>query len=106
MAALLALCTCPTREYADQIAHACVEASAAACVNIFPKVTSIYRWKGTVQKEAEVQLFIKSTDDCFEQLKSIITELHPYDTPELIALPITQAFQPYLDWIEHSTNPA
>lgn len=92
------LATAASELEAEQLAEALIGAGLAACVSIFP-IRSIYRWQGEVCREAEWQLVIKTQLDQFAELEAKIRELHGYETPEIIALPIVQASQPYLDWL-------
>ena len=103
MEALLVLTNCPDEETANSIALAVVEAKVAACVNILPRVQSIYRWQGVVESATEIPLFIKSTAANYPALEKLIAELHPYETPEIIALPITQGLPAYLNWVAAET---
>ena len=99
---IVALCTVPDQATGEKLAHALVEARLAACVNLVTGVTSIYRWEGKVQKETECLLVIKTGAARFEELKRRIKELHPYDLPEVIAVPITAGSSEYLQWIMDS----
>ena len=105
-AALLVLTNCPSEADADRIALAVVEQGLAACVNRLPAVNSIYRWKGSVERATEVPLLIKTTRERYGDLEQAIRHLHPYDLPEIIALPIEVGFGPYLRWIDAETQPA
>jgi periplasmic divalent cation tolerance protein len=96
------LVTSPQAE-ATRIARELVDQRVAACVNIVSSVRSVYLWQGRVCDEAESLLVIKTTAAQFEQLRQRVIEAHPYDVPEVIALPITAGHLPYLEWIEHST---
>lgn len=98
------LCTCPNEKEGRRLAEALVETKLAACVNLLPGVQSIYRWEGKVEVAHEVVLLIKSTAARFEELRARITELHSYDIPEIIALPITAGSGKYLDWIRRQTT--
>jgi len=99
MSEIVILSTTDAPEMARQIAVAIVEAHEAACVNIVPAIRSIYRWKGKVQDEGECLLLIKSTSEKFEAVRSRIRQLHTYQTPEVIALPITAGDPDYLAWL-------
>lgn len=99
----LLYCTCPEAETAQRIAQALVEQRLAACVNIVPGLRSIYRWKGAVQDEAECLLLIKTRESCIERLIESIRGLHPYELPEVIAVPVVAGLTPYLDWIRDNT---
>ncbi len=98
----LILSTSPNVEIAEQIAQALVTDKLAACVNILPEIKSIYTWQGKIASEQEVQLIIKTKVEMFTAVSDKITQLHPYDVPEIIALDITQGYQPYLHWIDES----
>ena len=103
MEALLILTNCPDEACANAIALAVVEAKLAACVNILPRVQSIYRWQGAVESATEIPLFIKSTVTNYPALEAAIKALHPYAVPEIIALPITQGLPAYLNWVATET---
>lgn len=93
------LVTCPSTEEGRRIAQTLVEERLAACVNIIPSVTSVYRWQGAVQCDAEVQLVIKSSANKLQALEKRILSLHPYDTPEVIALEPEQVSEKYARWV-------
>jgi periplasmic divalent cation tolerance protein len=95
----IVLCTVPDRETGEQIANALVTEQLAACVNIIPGITSVYRWEGAVQQEREVLLLIKTGQDSQEPLEQRIRELHPYELPEIIAVPIDTGQTDYIKWI-------
>lgn len=98
------LVTAPDRPTALQIARTLVESGNAACVNLLPAVESIYRWEGTVQTDQEILLLIKTRVSLIEDsLISLIREQHPYEVPEIIALPIIRGSEEYLKWILEST---
>jgi periplasmic divalent cation tolerance protein len=96
---LLCYCTCPNAESAQHLANALVSESLAACVNRIPSIHSTYRWKGEVTTDTEELLLIKTTVERFEALKERVLALHPYELPELIAVPVTCGHAPYLDWV-------
>lgn len=96
---LLVLTTLSNADAAQRLAETLVEAGVAACVNISAPVTSIYRWEGATQRDTEVMLTIKTTENAYPALQSEIRSRHPYELPELIAVPITQGLPEYLDWI-------
>jgi periplasmic divalent cation tolerance protein len=102
---LLCLSTCPDAETAAKIAHALVEERLAACVNRVPGIQSTYRWQGEIHDEAEVLLVIKTTRERFAAMQSRLTELHPYEVPELIAVEIADGLPAYLDWLSTETAP-
>ena len=100
----LAITNCTDEETANRIALAVVEAQLAACVNILPRVQSIYRWQGAVESAVEVPLLIKTTAAAYPALEAAIRERHPYDVPEIIALPITAGLPAYLNWLAAETR--
>ncbi|HLU68092.1 MAG TPA: divalent-cation tolerance protein CutA [Kofleriaceae bacterium] len=102
---LVVLCTFPTGEPAAQAAERLVGERLAACVNLVPGLTSVYRWKGEVTRDEEVLAVIKTTADQFPALKVRLIELHPYECPEVIALEVERGHRPYLDWVRDSTGP-
>lgn len=93
------LVTAPVAEAAG-LARKLVEEGMAACANIVPAVRSIYRWKGEICDDEESLLVIKTTTAQFAALKARVVQLHPYEVPEVIALPITEGHRPYLDWLK------
>ena len=99
----LVITNCPDEETANRIALAVVEAKLAACVNILPRVQSIYRWQGAVESAVEVPLLIKTTAAAYPALEAAIRKNHPYDVPEIIALPITAGLPAYLNWVAEET---
>jgi periplasmic divalent cation tolerance protein len=101
---MLVLTTFGGTEQAAEAANVLVGEELAACVNILPGVTSIYRWEGEVQTSSEVVCLIKTTEAGFERLKARLLELHSYDLPEVIALPITAGHAPYLEWLAASVK--
>jgi periplasmic divalent cation tolerance protein len=101
---LVALSTVATALDAERIATVLVERGLAACVNVVPGVTSIYRWKGAVERGPELLLVIKTRADRFEALREALVSLHPYDVPELIALPVEAGHPPYLAWLDEATR--
>jgi len=95
----IVLCTVPDQETGEQIASALVSEQLAACVNIIPGITSIYRWKGAVERGREALLLIKTGEDSWRPLQERIHELHPYELPEIIAVPIQTGQTDYIQWI-------
>lgn len=102
---VVAYVTAPVAE-APRLARALVERSLAACVNVLPEVRSVYRWRGDVQEEAEALLIIKTTRSGFDALVRAVRELHPYEVPEVIALPVQAGHAPYLDWVRAGVAPS
>ena len=84
---------------AERIARALVEERLAACVNIVPGVVSIYRWKGNVEQESELLLVIKTLAERVDALKARLLEMHPYELPEVVVIPIGGGHGAYLEWI-------
>lgn len=103
MEPLLVITNCPDEEVANTIALALVEARLAACVNILPRIQSVYRWQGDVESAVEIPLLIKSTAAAYPTLEKTIRELHPYEAPEIIALPINRGLPAYLNWLAEET---
>ena len=99
MSHLLVLTTMADAAAAERLAAAAVDAGLAACVNISPAVVSVYRWEGETRRETERQLFIKTTAARRDALMDFIRENHPYELPEIVAIPITAGLPGYLDWI-------
>jgi periplasmic divalent cation tolerance protein len=92
--------TTGSKEEADLIAESLVAETLAACVNIIPGVTSVYRWQGRVERDQEWLLVAKSHSDALDSLVQRVQELHSYDVPEIIALPLTGGSEAYLRWID------
>ena len=97
--AVVVLVTAPTAEGAAEIARAVVEEKLAACGNVIPAIRSIYRWEGKVQDDAEALLVLKTERKRFRELCDRIVALHPYDVPEVLALPVEAGSDRYLDWL-------
>jgi periplasmic divalent cation tolerance protein len=97
--AIIVLTTAGSDEQADSIASALVEEKLAACVNVIGGVKSVYRWKGEIEKDNERLLVIKTTEDLFDAVRRRIRELHSYELPEVIALPISDGDPDYLAWL-------
>lgn len=100
----LVLCTCPDKDSAHLIAEQLVDQKLAACVNILPGVTSVYRWMGNIEESQEQLLIIKTVSDLTEKLVNTISDLHPYELPEVIGVPIESGSLDYLNWISENTN--
>jgi len=97
---LVVLMTAGSREEADKIANALVTEMLAACVNVLPGVTSVYRWEGEVQRDQEWLLVAKSTREVLDDLVRRVQALHSYDLPEVIALPVVGGSEAYLRWVD------
>ena len=102
--AALVLVTVPNAETADKLGEALVGERLAACVNVIGGVRSIYRWKGAVERDAELLCVCKTTRAGFERLRARVVELHPYEVPEVVALPVELGHAPYLEWIRASVG--
>lgn len=103
---LVILCTAPDAEVGATLARGLVDARLAACVNLVPGLRSFYRWEGAVHDDPEVQLLIKTREERFDAVAAWIDEHHPYDVPELIALPIAKGSGAYLEWMATQTEDA
>lgn len=97
---LLLISTCPTMEVANKLAEMLVSEKHAACVNILPSAHSIYEWQGKVEREQECVMLIKSREDRLQELEERLLAEHPYELPELIAVPIEKGSAAYLSWID------
>lgn len=99
---LVVYVTAPTHACAVELAHAAVDARLAACANICPSVTSVYRWNDAVKQADEVILFLKTRAEHFEQLEKLLISKHPYDCPCVLAWTADKGSLPYLSWINDS----
>jgi periplasmic divalent cation tolerance protein len=97
----IVLTTCPDAETAGWIARALVEEGLAACVNVLPPMRSLYKWKGRIEDASEQLLLVKSTVARFPALRARIRALHPYELPEIVAVPIADGLPEYLAWLNH-----
>jgi periplasmic divalent cation tolerance protein len=101
---VVALSTVGKAEDAERIARALVERRLAACVNVVPGVASFYRWKGEVCRDEEWLLVVKTRTERLDALREALVALHPYELPELLALPIQAGHAPYLAWLDESVS--
>jgi periplasmic divalent cation tolerance protein len=92
-------CTVPDLETGRRIAARLVEYRLAACVNLLPGVESLYRWQGEVQRDSEILLLIKARAADYPEVEAAILALHPYELPEIIAVPVSGGLPAYLDWV-------
>jgi periplasmic divalent cation tolerance protein len=99
MTTLLVWTNLPDRAAAERLAEAVVGQRLAACVNILAPCRSVYRWKGALQREEEHPVVIKTTGERYAELEAAIRALHPYELPEIIAVPVERGLAAYLDWI-------
>ena len=104
MTPVIIYCTCPDIETASRISRVLISHHAAACVNQLPGITSTYEWEGKIEENNEVLLLIKSTEERFDSIQKLIIDEHPYELPELIAVPISKGLPDYLDWIKQCTK--
>lgn len=99
---LLVYCTCPDHEVAVQLANNLVDEALAACINIVPGLTSVYHWQGKRKTGSEELLMIKTSREQYPALQARIAALHPYELPEVIAVPIQAGLPAYLNWVDES----
>jgi len=102
---LVVLSTVGTSDDAERIARSLVESRLAACVNVLPGLTSIYRFEGAVERDAEVLLLIKTRRDTFEALRQALVAMHPYAVPEVVALRVEAVHEPYRAWLDENVRP-
>ena len=102
--ALLVLTTMPNIQAAEALAEDLVRKKLAACVNILPEMTSIYSWKGKIQRGQEHQLVIKTTAMRYDALQKLIVDSHPYELPEIVAVTINHGLPEYLNWVKVCTK--
>lgn len=94
------LCTCSSADEARLLARALIEKRLAACVSLLPPVRSIYHWKGAVEEGEETLMIVKSSRPLFDRLRAEIARLHSYEEPEIVALPIVDGSESYLEWMD------
>ena len=104
--AIMVMLTAGSREEAARLAEMLVGARLAACVQILPEMESIYWWDGAIRREPEFLLLAKTTAGRFSALEREVRALHSYETPEIVALPVTDISAPYLEWLAGSVSPA
>jgi periplasmic divalent cation tolerance protein len=104
MSTLLVFTNLPERAAAERIADLLVEKNLAACVNILAPCRSVYRWKGAVQHDEEHPLLIKTTRERYPALEQALRGAHPYELPEIIAVPIERGLPAYLEWVAAETK--
>lgn len=97
---LIILCTCPDKTAAENIARMLVKKRLAACVNILPGLTSVYPWQGKIETAEEHLLLIKTHQDHYTAVEQRIREVHPYELPEIVAVPMAHGLPDYLQWID------
>jgi periplasmic divalent cation tolerance protein len=104
--ALVVLTTAGSEEQAMRLAEALVERRQAACVNLLPGLRSVYRWKGKLWDDEEILLLVKTTAARFEAVRDTIRELHSYELPEILALPVAAGDPPVLEWLAGAVAPS
>ena len=102
--AIVVFMTAASGEEAARLADMLVGAHLAACVQILPEIESVYRWQGKIERQSEVLLLAKTTQARFDELEREVRSLHSYETPEIIAVPITVGSTPYLDWLSRACH--
>jgi periplasmic divalent cation tolerance protein len=100
--AIVVFMTAANGEEAARLADMLVGARLAACVQILPGIESVFRWKGSVERESEVLLLAKSTSDKFEELEREVRAIHSYETPEIVAISATAVSLPYMKWLDEN----
>ncbi|MBS0336947.1 MAG: divalent-cation tolerance protein CutA [Proteobacteria bacterium] len=105
MSALLVITNLPDRATAEKLADALIGQRAAACVNILAPCRSVYRWKDEVQHDEEHPVLIKTTAERYPALEAAIRANHPYELPEIIAVPVERGLPEYLEWVAQETRP-
>lgn len=103
---LLVLSTFGSAEEARRVGRILVEERLAACVNLFPPMESIYRWKGEVETATETLALLKTTEDSYWAFEARLKELHSYEVPEIVAFPVSTGLAAYLRWVDVSCLPA
>lgn len=101
---VLVLTNAPDHDTAIELANSLVGKRLAACVNVLDGCSSVYRWQGGIQTEREVPLLIKTRSDRYTAVQQAILESHPYEVPEILAIPIDRGFEPYLRWLSDSLD--
>ena len=101
---LIVFTNLPDRASALELARKLIEQRLAACVNVLGEISSVYRWKGEVASENEVALLIKTTSLRFDELAKAIKSMHPYELPEIVAVPVVHGLPAYLDWVAAETQ--
>ncbi len=102
---LIVIMTAPNKEEAEKIVRTVLEERLIACGNILDSVSSLFWWQGKIEEEKEVLVLMKSHENLFKKLSKRVTELHSYDVPEILALPIVEGSQSYLDWMKACLEP-
>lgn len=101
---LLVITNLPNSATAEQLAHQIIEAHAAACVNQLAPCISTYRWQDKIETTSEIPLLIKTTVDAYPRLETLIRAAHPYELPEIIAIPVAAGLPAYLEWVNRESK--
>lgn len=101
---VLVLTTVPDDEQSETLARTLVDERLAACVNVYPPMVSVYRWKGAIERDSERQIVIKTTRDRLQALEARIKALHSYELPELIVIAVQSGSEAYLEWVRMETG--
>lgn len=101
---MVVLTTWPDREGAEKVAANLVESGLAACINILPPMTSIYRWEGKTQQGTEHQLVIKTTTSACPELEQYLLNQHPYELPEILCIQVDKGLPAYMNWVKEISN--
>ena len=104
MNSLMVITSLPDRASAEKLAALLIEQRLAACVNLLPPCASVYRWRGEIQRDEEHPLLIKTAQDRYAELEASIRANHPYELPEIVAVPIVHGLPAYLQWVESETR--
>jgi periplasmic divalent cation tolerance protein len=102
--AIVVFMTAANGEEAARLADMLVGSHLAACVQILPEIESVYRWQGKIERQQEILLLAKSTSDKFDELEREVRALHSYETPEIVAVSLTDVSKPYLNWLVQSVS--
>ena len=103
MSTLIVITNAPSQEVALEIARALIERKLAACVNVLAECTSVYRWQGKLETAREVPLLIKTRAAIYDEVEAAIRSLHPYELPEIVAVPVERGLPGYLEWVNSET---
>ena len=101
---ILVITNLPDRDSARRVADALIESRAAACVNMQAECNSVYRWQGKIESAQEIPLLIKTTQGAYSRVEAIIRKLHPYELPEIVAVPVIAGLPGYLQWVMEETR--
>lgn len=103
-AVVAVMSTAPDAATAERIGTVLVEERLAACANVVEGVTSVFRWKGELEREDEVLVILKTTTEAVDRLRERLVELHPYEVPEVLAFPVSSGHAPYVEWVRREVS--